>query len=44
LRGDDEVDKAGEGAFGDDCVLFYHFREVVEAAGYGEGEEEEAED
>lgn len=43
LQGDDGVYHAGEGLFGGDGVFFDDFGEVVEAAGYGEGEEEEAE-
>ena len=38
----DEVDHAGEDFFGQDGVFFYYFGEVVQPAGYGEGEEEEA--
>ena len=44
LSADDDVDHAAEGFTREDGVLFDQLREVVEARGYGEGEEEEAEE
>ena len=43
LGDDDGVDHAREGLLRDDAVFFDDLGEVVEAAGDGEGEEEEAE-
>lgn len=42
LAGDDDVDHAGEDFLGGDGVFFDDFGEIVEPAGDGEGEEEEA--
>ena len=44
LGGDDGVDHAAEGFARKHGVLFDELGEVVEAGGYGEGEEEEAEE
>jgi hypothetical protein len=44
LEGDHGVDHAAESFAGEHGVFFDEFGEVVEAGGYGEREEEEAEE